>query len=159
MNRYSTVSLALLMLACVPLIRAPSASAAGGKVVVIVGKSLGVSDISKGDLRRAFLGMSTKVGGKRLIPINLSNKSPLRKAFDKAILGLDPSAVGAFWVDRRIRGESSPPRAVPAAALAAKVVASLPGAISYVSASKVNSKVVAVSIDGVGPDSPDWPIK
>lgn len=149
--------LALLAgLLTLPLSLSP-ARASNPSLVVVVSSSLGAKNISAADLRRAFLGLPTELGGKRLVPLNLPPTNASRQAFDRAVLGLEPSKVGAFWVDRRIRDESPPPRTVPSADLAAKVAASLPGAIAYIPPDKVNSKVVVLSIDGKAPGSAGYP--
>ena len=35
-----------------------------------------------------------------------------RVGFDQVVLKMDPDAVGRFWIDRKIRGGSGPPRTV-----------------------------------------------
>lgn len=140
------LSLALLSAAALPL--APAARAAGQALLVIVAASSTVRDISTAELRRCFQGLPTQAGGKKLVPINHPTSSPGRVAFDRAVLGLEPSAVGAFWIDRRIRDESPPPRTVPSAELALRIAASLPGAITYIAPELLNGTVKALTIDG-----------
>lgn len=156
--RTTFVFLSVVLIA-IGILARPVARAAGPAVVVVMAAAVGVRDISMADLRRVFLGLPTAVGGKRLIPINLPNNDGARHAFDRAILGLEPGAVGKFWIDRRIRDESAPPRSVPAAALAAKVAASLPGAITYIPTSLMNDKLVELAVDGNAPGSGGYPIK
>jgi hypothetical protein len=130
----------------------PSARAiVGDTLVVVVATSIGLQDISTATLRRAFMGYVTEVNGKRLIPLNQPPGNPNRVRFDQIMLGLTPEEVGRFWVDRRIRDESPPPKAVPSAELAVRVAASLPGAIAYVTNNLLNDKVRALSIDGKHP--------
>jgi hypothetical protein len=130
----------------------PTARAiADDTLVVVIGTSTGVLDISTATLRRAFMGYVTELNGKRLIPLNQPPGNPNRVRFDRIMLGLTPEEVGRFWVDRRIRDESPPPKAVPSAELAVRVAASLPGAIAYVTSNLLNDKVRAVTIDGKRP--------
>jgi len=138
-----------------------SSSAIGDKpraLVVIVAKGSKVTGLSRAELRRAFSGDAVVVDGDRLVPFNYTPGSPERVAFDRAILGLSPEEVGRFWVDRKIRGESQPPRALANASLVIRIVARFPGAIGYIPADQVTDDVVAVTVDGVPPSSPDYPI-
>src|SRR5690242_14270301 len=108
-------------------VRVPLARAATGELLVVVASSVAIVDISSATLRRVFTGYVTELGGKRLIPVNQAVNTPVRTRFDRAVLGLSPEEVGRFWVDRRIRDESPPPRTVPTPELAVRVAASLPG--------------------------------
>jgi hypothetical protein len=126
-----------------------SVHAASNRLVVIVSQATPIRDISTAVLRRAFLGYATEyAGGKRLIPINNPLGTPARVSFDRSVLSLEPHEVGPFWIDRRIRDQSGPPKTVPSADLALRVVMSLAGAISYAYPDQINDKVRALTIDG-----------
>lgn len=157
---HAQIGLACLLLAgvLVPL-RIPVARAAGDQLVVVIAASIPVVDISSATLRRVFTGYATELGGKRLIPVNQIPNSTYRTRFDRAVLGLTPDEVGRFWVDRRIRDESPPPRTVPSVELAVRLVASLPGIITYVSADLLNAKVRALRVDGMNPSDPGYPLR
>jgi hypothetical protein len=132
---------------------------AAAPLLVIVGNVTGsVTDIPLATLRRAFQGEIAQVNGKRLIPFNQAGGTSERIWFDRSVLGLQPEDVGRFWIDRRIRDEGALPRVVGTRELAIKVVASLPGAITYVSSSSLNKHVHAVTIDGRAPSRPDYPL-
>jgi ABC-type phosphate transport system substrate-binding protein len=134
------------------------AQAAAEPLVVIVGSATGIKDIPMALLRRAFQSEPAEyASGKRLIPFNLANTSPARVRFDRALLGLEPQDVARFWINRRIRGEGQPPRTVPSPELAVRVVASLPGAITYVSPSQVTTNVRVLTVDGKAHTAPDYP--
>ena len=122
-------------------------------LLVVVSKATGIRDISKSDLRRAFLGELTVVQGIRLVPLNQPPGTAPRAHFDRQVLGVEPDRIGAFWINRRIRDQTPPPRTLPTESLTARVVAALPGAISYVAPESLNPGLVAVSIDGDGPGS------
>lgn len=130
---------------------ARSASAADAPLAVIVGAASPLNDISKSALRRAFLAEPTAVGGVKLLPLNQNPGTSDRTRFDSAVLDLSPDAMSRFWIDQRIRGQGSPPRAIPAIPLLGKLVAQLPGAISYVKASEVPPGVKVLTIDGKKP--------
>ncbi|MFT3925870.1 MAG: hypothetical protein QM778_25225 [Myxococcales bacterium] len=118
-------------------------------LVVVVGVKTNLTDISLAMLRRAFQGEGASTSdGKRLVPLNHAVGSSERALFDRAVLGLEPSEVGRFWINRRIRDEGAPPRTLPSADMGVRVVASYPGAITYVSAKNVNANVRVLRIDG-----------
>jgi ABC-type phosphate transport system substrate-binding protein len=131
--------------------------AAAKPLVVIVSATTPIRDISTAQLRRAFQGEPTDyAAGKRLIPINQPLDSAARVQFDRVLLGLRASEVGPFWIDRRIRDQSGPPKSAPSAEFALRIVMSLTGAISYVEADQLNDKVRALTVDGVAADSANY---
>jgi hypothetical protein len=150
----------LLLTAAMSPFDAPDAHAAGKALIVIIGASSSVKDVSTAALRRIFQGLPTGFeGGKRYIPLNHATGTPTRAQFDRAVLGLEPSQVGAFWIDRRIRDESPPPRTIPSPELALRIVASLPGAITYVYPELLNSTVRALTVEGKSPGQPGYLLK
>ncbi len=126
-----------------------AAHADGKKLVVVVAKGSSLTNISRADLKRCFLGEPVSGGGKALVPFNAATSTPDRIGFDKAVLGMTPDEVGRFWVDRKVRGQSGAPRSLPSAAHMAKVAAKFPGAIGYLPEDQLTSDIQAVQVDGV----------
>lgn len=121
------------------------------ELVVVVGAQSPLHDISRSALRRAYLGEVTEDHGARLVPLNQPPSASARVAFDRALLGLEPDAIARFWIDQRIRGQGSAPRAIPTVSLLLRVLAQLPGGISYARRSDLpaNSPAVKViTVDG-----------
>ena len=58
---------------------------------------------------------------------------------------MDPDAVARFWLDRRVRSGSPPPRQAPDPVMIARLVAKLEGAIGYVPESLVARDVRVVA--------------
>jgi len=125
------------------------AQADGKKLVVVVAKGSSLTNISRADLKRCFLGDAVSGGGKTLVPFNAATGTPDRVGFDKGVLGMTPDEVGRFWVDRKVRGQSGAPRSLPSAAHMAKVAAKFPGAIGYLPEDQLTSDIQAVQVDGV----------
>ncbi|HEY6876479.1 MAG TPA: hypothetical protein VI299_00620 [Polyangiales bacterium] len=118
-------------------------------LAVVVGLSLEMHDMSLATLRSIFAGeAATAPDGKRFVPLNAPLKTYERELFDRKVLGLAPDDVSRFWIDRRIRDEFQPPRTLPSAELGVRVVATYPGAITYVSSSIVGRGVRVLRIDG-----------
>lgn len=147
MMKKPTILAFALALVCA-LFAAP-AFADGKKLIVVVAKGSSVTNISRGDLKRAFMGDSVSAGGKTLVPFNASTGTPERSGFDKAVLGMSPEEVGRFWVDRKVRGQSAAPRSLPSPAHIAKVAAKFPGAIGYLTEDQMTPEIQPVAVDGV----------
>lgn len=143
--------LAVLALALLGSPLATHATGASRPILVIVGKRAVINSLSRDDLRLIF---QTKrkywPDGSTVIPFNLPPEAPVRRAFDSAVLGLEPNLVAHYWIDRRVRGGDRPPNTAPSSAMLVKIVNALPGAIGYVDAESIDAsvKVVARVIDG-----------
>lgn len=141
----SPLVVCLLLLA----VLASPAAADKRKLVVVVAKGSSLTNISKSDLKRCFLGESISGGGKTLVPFNAEPRTSERAGFDRKVLGMAPDDVGRFWVDRKVRGQSAAPRALPSVAHIKKVIAKFPGAIGYLPADALTPDLQAVKVDGV----------
>jgi hypothetical protein len=133
------------------------ASADNKKLVVVVAKSSSVTNVSRFDLKRSFLGEAITVGNVRLAPFNAEINSDERAGFDLGVLGMTADQVGRFWVDRKVRGQGAAPRSLPAVHLP-KVVAKFPGAIGYLRVDQLTPDVKAVKVDGVPYTDPRYSI-
>lgn len=138
-----------------------SASAQGNRpICVIVAASLGASDIPLRTLRHAYEAYPTDFSGARLVPFNLALGTPARTIFDKALLGLSPEKVPLYWIDRKIRQSTDPPRSLPSPELLLRVVASLKGGIGYLEAdpATIPNALRVLSVDGRRPTDSDYPL-
>ena len=138
---------AVVALAALLVMSAPALRAADPPLVVIVAAGNPMTDISRANLRRAFLAEPTNGPGGKLIPLNQPPGSAARTVFDRLVLGLEAEDVARFWIDQRIRGLGGAPRAVPAGLLV-RVVPQLPGAIGYVRATELGADLKAITVDG-----------
>ena len=150
--------LALSMIALCLAMFGPTAHAGGKKLVVVVAKGSSLTNISRGDLKRCFLGETVSDGGTTLVPFNAAANTPERVGFDKSVLGMTPEEVGRFWVDRKVRGQSAAPRSLPSPAHMAKVTAKFPGAIGYLAEDQLTSDVQAVQVNGIAYSDPHYDI-
>jgi hypothetical protein len=122
------------------------------ELAVIVSDEIDLTEISMQTLQRIFTQSKVALpGGATIIPINSAPHSPERTLFDRVVLGMDPDAVGRFWIDQKIRGVALPPKFVNSTALAGKLVERVKGAITYVPASHVPAGTHALTIDGRRP--------
>jgi ABC-type phosphate transport system substrate-binding protein len=124
------------------------ASAAEGGLVLVVAKASPINNITKAELNRVFSADPIKIEGQSVVPFALTPSSPERQAFDLVVLGMSPDEVNKFWIDRRIRGQGSPPKSAPSPEVVAKAVASVPGAMGYVPVASLTPALKPVAIDG-----------
>ncbi len=128
-------------------------------LALVVAHNSSLSEISLYRLKRLYLGDSMEApDGGKLLPLNRGNKTSERVGFDESVLGMTPEEVARYWIDRRIRGQSGAPRAVDPASVLQKVVARLPGAISYVRFSELSSQLKVVRVEGKKPGDAGYPI-
>lgn len=127
------------------------------RMAVVVSRSFSGDGISFGDLKRAYMGSAVIVGGKTLTPVTYARNTPERDEFDETVLGMSANEVGLYWVDRKIRGQSGPPKAVPNAATLLRVVGKVDGAIGFVREPVGAGKDVKVlRVDGKLPGDPGY---
>lgn len=122
-------------------------------ITPIVNKKVGVKNLTVTQLRQLFTGEITnwkQVGGKNLpvVVVNRAQGSGTRATFERWVMnGRQPMAAQEQDSTGMVRS----------------IVASTPGAVSYVAFSYVNDTVMAPSLDGVTPTDKhvttnDWPI-
>jgi len=129
------------------------------RLAIVVAKNSPVSDISFYELKRLYLGERINASGKRLLPLNLTPSSRERGAFDKTVLNMSPEAIARYWVDRKIRGDSGPPKTIEPLDLLQRVVARLDGAVGYAPVSEIRPELKALRIDGKGPSDSGYPLE
>jgi hypothetical protein len=132
-------------------------TAAQRKLAIVVARTLGVSNIDSGTLRRTFRGETTELGTTRLVPFNFAAGDPVRAAFDQQLLSWSPEETARYWIDRRIRGQGRPPHVVPSAPVLLAVIEKLAGAIGYLPAALVNDRVQVLRVDGASPSDSSYP--
>jgi hypothetical protein len=128
-------------------------------LAVIVAPSSKLTNLSLADVRRVFQSERlTDPDGNRLIALNHPPKTVDRVGFDQVVMGMDADAVGRFWIDRKIRGGSGPPRTVESLATLRRVVEKLPGAIGYIRPGQLSNEVRAIRVDGKLPEDGGYPL-
>jgi hypothetical protein len=127
-------------------------------LAVVVAPNSPLTNLSMYELKHLYMGEYVNgPDGKRLLPLNRS--PPERATFDASVLGMNTDQAAAYWIDRRIRGQSGSPRAVPSADLAQRLVGHMEGAVAYVRADEVRPGVKVVRVDGKLPTDPGYPVR
>jgi hypothetical protein len=148
----------LLLAAGIGITHSAGAAAPKQVLAVVASNNSPIRNLSFYDLKRAYLGESTAVGSKRLLPLNFPAGSRERTLFDRAVLGMSQEEVARYWIDRKIRGQPGSPRAITPVEVLLKIVTKLDGAITYVDARDIKPGVQVVTIDGKLPDDPGYPV-
>ena len=137
----------MLIAVCVVLLL-PSARARadGTELAVVVHPANSADALSASELAAIFTTQRRHwSGSKVIIALNLPPRTEHRVNFDRAVLGMDPDSVARFWIDRKVRGGAPPPRQVPDATMAVRVVAKLESAIAYAPRDSVDKSVRVVA--------------
>ena len=130
------VAMTALWLAMAP------ALAAAQDVVAVVSARSPVTSLSAAQVADIFLGKSTRFpDGTRAVPIDQPEDSPVRQKFYAEFTGKSPAQVKAHWSKIIFTGRGQPPKQVPNAVEARKVIAENPNAIGYLDEKLVDSSV------------------
>jgi hypothetical protein len=145
-NRLTIRSLLVTLSASMasPLAGLPAAPSVD--LAVIVNSAVSVGQLSAAELESIFTTSRRNwPDGSSVSAFSYPPEDAVRRAFDRAVLRMSADEVARFWLDQRVRGGSRPPRQVPDAALAVRLVAKLPGSIAYVPENLVNTNVKVVA--------------
>ncbi len=130
------------------------------RLAIVVANNSPLRQLSIKDLRNLDKGDAlTGPDGKRLITLGRRPGSLERIAFDHSVLGMSPDVATAYWIDRKIRGQSGPPRSIESAELLLRVIAKLEGTVGYVRVSGLTDGVTSVRIEGRAPADADYPVE
>jgi ABC-type phosphate transport system substrate-binding protein len=144
--------LSLLLAATTMTASTPVHANQKARLAIVVAKGSPVSTLSSNELKRLFLGATvTGPGGSRLIGINQAQDAPERLDFAKVVLGMSPDELGRYWIDRRIRGQSGPPKSLSTAEQVRKAIAHNPNAIGYLRVTDLGPDIKVIPIDGIDP--------
>lgn len=128
-------------------------------LVVVVAQNSGLRAISMRDLRRLYLSETLDgPDGQRLVPLNHDRGTAERVAFDNRVLGMGPDEVGRFWIDRKIRGQSGPPKTVTPLERLRAAIKRVDGTLTYLQAGDVQDGMKVLSVDGKAPGDPGYPL-
>ncbi len=134
-------------------------AAAPETLAIVVAKGSRIHVLSLHELRRLYLGEHVEgPNGERLIPLNQARNAPERAIFDRKVLGMDPDEVGRYWIDRKIRGQSGPPKAISPAERLRAAIKHVDGTLTYVRAGEVGDGMKVVAIDGKTPGQSGYPL-
>jgi len=123
-----------------------SARAGAGDLAVIVHPDNDVSVLDAADLEAIFTVSRRYWSGSRaILAFNLPAKSEPRVKFDRVVLHMEPDEAANYWIDRKVRGGSPPPRQAPDPTIMVRLVEKLSASIGYVPVALVSDQVKVVA--------------
>ena len=124
----TSVTITALLISAV-LVAPASGNADKNTIVVFVNNSVSVNTLNISEIRRLFLKERTTMeDGSKAVPVNATAGSPLRKAFNDAVLGMTEADETRYWQEQKIKKGLTPP---PEFNNTQKAVYSLKGGIGY----------------------------
>jgi hypothetical protein len=127
-------------------------------IAIVVDRDNPRSDIGVEELRSLFLGKRREwPDGTRAVPIDLESGTP-RPIFCSTVLRMTEADYERYWVDQKVRGAGTGPRSVSSPGLAIRLVARVRGAVGYVPLSRVDGSVKVLTVGGVRPGQPGYPL-
>lgn len=124
-----------------------SLEALSEELAVIVNKSNPIKSISKGDLKKIYLGKMKRFGSGTKIKIaDYKKGKKLRKKFYKKIAGRSEKDINNYWYRLVFTGKSVPPVPLDGHDSILEFVAENDGGIGYIPKDKVSGDVKSVLI-------------
>ena len=115
--------------------------------VVIVNDANPVKSLTKAELRRIFMKDSRMWRhGEAMVPVDWDSTHYLRAAFCRDVLDRSVREMAEYWVQQSMTRGLTPPSTQRSARAVLRFVASVPGAISYVSPADVDDTVNVIAI-------------
>ncbi|HMA92753.1 MAG TPA: hypothetical protein VKP30_08710 [Polyangiaceae bacterium] len=130
------------------------------RLAVVVAKSSPITGLTLNELKRLYLGsVLTGPGGVNVIGVNQAKHSPARTTFERVVLRMSEDELGRYWIDRKIRGNSGPPKSLPSPEYARRAVAGNPTAVTYLRINELGHDVRVIPIDGKLPKAAGYPVE
>jgi ABC-type phosphate transport system substrate-binding protein len=123
-------------------------AAAGGELAVIVNVANASSALDAKAVKAHFLKTLSSWGnGDKVRSVDQSDATPKRVAFLEKVLGMSPTELERYWIERQYANADSPPAKAPDDATVIRIVKTFKGAIGFVSkeaAERESVKVVLI---------------
>lgn len=140
------------------LIEAQTAKATD--IAVVVHPDTPVTNLSLADVRKVFRG--DRQYWTNDIPVVIIMRAPVsreREVVLRTIFQMNDAQFKQFWVAKIFRAETtSAPKIVYSNTVANQLVAAVPGAIAFIEAREVKPGVKVVTVDGISPGQPKYPL-
>ncbi len=131
-------------LRCIVLMGVMSFSSLAMADVVVIVNPANTANIDEEQIAKIFLGQTkTFSNGSEAMPVD-QKEGAVREEFGNKLLKKNPAQLKAQWARQIFTGGAKPPKELGSDDEVLKFVASNPGAIAYIDASKVNKSVKVV---------------
>ena len=115
--------------------------------VIIVNKANPVKTLPIVELRRIFMKQSRMWShAEPMVPVDWDSTTSIREAFSKQVLSRSVREMQEYWIKQSMTQGITPPSTQRSSRAVLRFVASVPGAISYVSPADVDDTVNVIAI-------------
>ncbi len=124
-----------------------SPSAETPAFVIVVNKANPVKTLPIAELRRIFMKQSRMwPNAEPIVPVEWDSTSYIRLVFSKKVFDRSVREMAEYWVQQSMTQGLAPPSTQRSARAVLRFVASVPGAISYLSPADVDDTVAVVKV-------------
>jgi ABC-type phosphate transport system substrate-binding protein len=114
---------------------------------IIVNKSNQIHDLSSSKVKLIFLRkISRWPWGAEILPVDLPDRNPARRAFVKSIMASTLDQLEVYWIEQKVARGLYPPARVPDVQAAKALVAARAGGVAYIPASDVDDTVRTLEV-------------
>jgi len=93
-------------------------------------------------MKDIYLKKKEFIGGKKIIPVNLSAQDPIREKFEAQVLEMDREEINNYWIEQHYQGIRPPATQKSIKSLKA-FVSNVEGSIGYIS-KKENDELMRI---------------
>ncbi len=130
-------------------------------VAVVVHPDTPIDNLTLAEVRQVFKG--ERQYWNKTTPVVIIVRAPVAKEREvvlRTIFQMNDAQFKQYWVAKIFRAETtSAPKIVYSNAVANQLVAAVPGAIAFIEAREVKSGVKVVTVDGLLPGAPKYPLR
>lgn len=132
--------------------------AEGQPVAIVVHPDVQVSDLTTSQLRRIFLADQQYWPDRsRIVLLVRAPKADERNMVLDRIYQMSESEYSRYWIAKIFRAEvAAGPQIVFSSNMAQELVTAIPGSITFIPSSEIDSHIKVLSIDGLLPDQPGY---
>ncbi len=114
--------------------------------VAVVVNAANTSSFNKANIKKIFLGKTKNFSnGRAAILLSPDANSPIRKEFNKLVLGKSSNQVNAYWSKMIFTGKGVPPQEMKSASEIISAVTANQDTIAYIDAASVTDAVKVVA--------------
>lgn len=118
--------------------------------VIIVNKENPVKTLPAAEVRRIFMKQSRMWShAEPMVPVDWDSTAAIRGVFSRQVLNRSVREMAEYWVQQSMTQGLAPPSTQRSARAVLRFVASVPGAISYVSPGDVDETVAVIKVTGL----------
>ncbi|MFL6414768.1 MAG: hypothetical protein ACJ74Y_03760 [Bryobacteraceae bacterium] len=155
MKFISTIVLGLALLRC------GYTASPGDDIAIVVRPDVPIDDLSFADVRKLFLG--ERQFWPKNVRVTLLIRAPSARERDvvlKEIYQMSEAQFRQYWISKVFRADvSTGPKIVYSGEMATELVSAIPGAVTFLPASKVPKDLKILKIDGHVPGEKGYPLR